>query len=155
MKTIQDGFGVVALSLMALSLSGCGGRGDQPELGQVSGTVTLDGQPLSGIAVVFTPDDGRPSRAKTDSEGKYQLTYVGRTQGAKLGHHRVEIAPSEEGDEEAEETGDTENTAAAKRPANAGKVRIPPRYNIQSELEADVKPGENVFDFQLESKPTA
>jgi hypothetical protein len=154
-NTWNNGLLLIALSFLSLNLSGCSGKGDRPELGLVTGTITMDGQPLSGIAVVFTPDDGRPARGKTDSEGKYELTYVGHTQGAKIGHHRVEIAPSEEGEEDAEETGDTENTGAAKKPGKAGKVRIPARYNVKSTLEADVEPGANVFDFQLDSKPSA
>lgn len=54
--------------LFAMSLAsfttvtiGCSGGTDQPELGLVSNTVTFDGTPLSGVAVTFVPDDGRPA----------------------------------------------------------------------------------------------
>lgn len=155
MQTIKDGSLLMALFLLCLFLTGCGGKGDRPELGEVTGTVTMDGQPLSGVTVVFTPDDGRPARGKTDAEGKYELTYIGQTRGAKLGHHRVEIASSEEGEEDAEAATAGESTAAAKSPAKPGKVKIPARYNAKSVLEAEVKAGPNVFDFKLESKPSA
>ena len=153
MKTIQIGR-VVALSVLLLSLSGCGGSGDQPELGQVSGTITLDDKPLSGVAVVFQPDDGRPARGTTDAEGKYELTYIRETRGTKVGHNRVEIAPSEEGEEDADEPeGDVDSDSPqAKQPVNSRKApSVPARYNTQSELEADVKPGKNRFDFKLKS----
>lgn len=150
-KTMKHAFPAVALCTLVLNLSGCGGKSDQPELGRVTGTVTLDGAPLGGVAVVFHPDNGRPARGRTNAEGKYELTYIGNTPGSKIGNNRVEIAPNEEGEEDSGDAGDTENTGAAKRPTR-GKIEIPARYNIKSELKADVKPGENVFDFKLDSK---
>ncbi|OAI53284.1 hypothetical protein AYO47_05120 [Planctomyces sp. SCGC AG-212-M04] len=137
-----------AMAVFALSLVGCGSNSDQPELGQVTGTITLDGEPLNGIAVVFYPDSGRPARGKTNAEGKYDLTYIRETKGTKVGHNRVEVAPDEEGGEDEAES----DEAAAKPKAKGGKPKIPAQYNTKSILEADVKPGENVFDFKLESK---
>lgn len=160
MKTINTPLLAVALATLVLNLSGCGGGSDRPELGHVTGTITLDGEPVSGTVVVFYPDNGRPARGKTDFDGKYELTYIHKTPGSKVGHNRVEIAPNEEGDneedeEDSEQAGDTENVGAAQRPRTAGKVVIPARYNTKSELEADVQPGENVFDFKLESQQSA
>ncbi|MEW4453179.1 carboxypeptidase-like regulatory domain-containing protein [Bremerella sp. JC817] len=155
MKAIQAAYLVVALSVMLLTLPGCGGPSDQPELGQVTGTVTFDGAPLSGIVVVFQPDDGRPARGRTDADGKYELTYIRSTRGTKIGHNRVEIAPSEEdADEEPSEAEADPDGRAPTRPKKfkSNKPRIPARYNIKSELEADVQPGENTFDFDLTSK---
>lgn len=128
---------------------GCGGRSDQPELGQVTGTITLDGKPLVGIAVVFQPDSGRPARGMTDADGKYELTYIRNTKGTKVGPNRVEIAPSEDGEAEEPEVAEGEAKPAPKR--KSGKPSIPARYNVRTELNADVKPGENKFDFALES----
>ena len=150
MKSIQIGRLAVALSVMLLSLVGCSGNGDQPDLGQVTGTVTLDGKPLSGVAVVFQPDEGRPARGMTDADGKYELTYIRTTRGTKVGHNRVEIAPSEEGDDETENIEDPDSLPM-KRPTKSRKPKVPVKYNIKSELEADVQPGENTFDFELKS----
>ncbi len=154
MKTINDSFLAATLSIVCLLLSGCGGGSDQPQLGLVTGTVTLDGEPLSGVAVVFSPDNGRPARGNTDQTGKYKLTYIGQTLGAKVGHHRVEIAPNEEGEEESEDADASENTVGKPQP-KPGKIKIPARYNTKSKLEVDVKTGANTFDFNLESKPSA
>lgn len=145
----------VSLWIVSLSLCGCGSASDQPELGQVTGTITMDGQPLVATVVVFSPDNGRPSRGKTDAEGKYELIYIGETRGAKVGHHRVEIAPNEEGEDESEIEAATvgEDVSAPTSPVKPEKTRVPARYNTNSELEADVKAGENVFDFKLESQP--
>ena len=152
MKLIQAGRLAVALSVILLSLTGCGGSSDQPDLGQVQGTITFDGKPLGGVVVVFQPDSGRPARGRTDADGKYELTYIRDTLGTKVGHNRVEVAPSEEEDDPAEDNVDPDSPEG-KRPGRfkSGKPRIPARYNIKSELEADVQPGENTFDFELTS----
>ncbi len=144
---------LIVVGISMFFQQGCGGS-DQPELGQVTGTITLDGKPLSGIAVVFQPDSGRPARGMTDAEGKYELTYIRETKGTKVGPNRVEIAPSEDGEAEeleiADENADEESKSATKR-TKSGKPTIPARYNLRSELRADVKAGKNTFDFKLES----
>ncbi|MGN6134638.1 MAG: Ig-like domain-containing protein [Aureliella sp.] len=141
---------LLVAGMLMLFQAGCGGPSDQPELGQVTGTVTLDGKPLSGVAVVFQPVSGRPATGMTDAEGKYELTYIRETKGTKVGSNRVEIAPSEDG--EAEESADEGEESAAGAPqAKPGKPKVPARYNVESELKVDVKPGENTFDFKLES----
>lgn len=140
---------LLALSLFCLCQLGCGSNGDQPELGTVNGTVTLDGQPLVGVAVVFQPDNGRPSRGMTDAEGKYELTYIRQTKGAKVGPHRVEVAPNEEGGVEETESNAGEGPAAGTKPSS--KPSVPARYNSKSELKVEVKSGANKIDFELKS----
>ena len=97
----------------------------------------MDGQPLSNVEVAFAPEKGRYSEGVTDSAGFYELSYVNRTMGAKVGRHRVLI---QYGEPPADES------PVAKR------VKIPAKYNTRSELTADVKPGSNTIDFALESK---
>jgi hypothetical protein len=147
---IRFNFMLLVVSVSMLFQPGCGGSSDQPELGQVTGIITLDDKPLSGVAVVFQPDNGRPARGMTDAEGKYELTYIRQTKGTKVGPNRVEIAPSEDGEaeEESENSGE-ESQPAAKQP-KSGKPKIPARYNVKSELNVDVKPGKNTFNFELE-----
>jgi DNA-directed RNA polymerase subunit RPC12/RpoP len=69
-----------------------------PDLGEVRGTVTLDGKPLAYAMVQFHPDSGLEtgsrigsSAATTNSEGEYRLAYVGDVYGAAIGKHRVTI----------------------------------------------------------------
>jgi len=153
---IQTCHVAAGLSALLLSLPGCLGPNDQPELGHVTGTITLDGKPLSGVEVVFQPDNGRPARAATDAEGKYELRYVRDTLGTKIGHNRIEIAPNEEGeDEEPIESTTEDGEPVILQPLTPGKPVVPARYNTKSELEADVQPGENTFDFDLVSDGNA
>lgn len=108
---------------------GCGG-GDMPDLGDVSGQVTLDGQPLEGVIILFKPEIGRVATATTDAEGKYELEYLYEVPGCKVGPNKVSF----------------EWPLGA---TNAKKLSA--RYTTNSELTADVKPGANTFDFALES----
>jgi hypothetical protein len=122
--------------LSALLLNGCGSEG--PELGSVSGTVTLDDRPLAEAIVEFQPAAGSPSEGVTDSSGSYQLRYTAKKKGARLGTHQVRI------------------TLSTRTDAHGQKVDVPQllpaRYNRDSELTAEVKPGSNELDFPLRSK---
>jgi hypothetical protein len=132
---------VLVMAGLMLAAAGCQ-RGDRPPLGRVSGTVTMDGQPLAGVEVSFAPETGRPSIGLTDGAGRYELTYVGTVKGAKVGSHRVRIAmpmASLDSDD-------------AEQPVRTLLMRIPLRYNFQTTLTAEVQRGRNDFDFALESK---
>lgn len=118
----------------AILLLGCGGRSDLPDLGDVQGVVTLDGQPVSGAQVQFIPESGRPSTAETGEDGNYQLQYTADVSGAVVGAHTVKI-----------------NTAVDGRD-DPSTEKIPARYNAKSELTAKVEPGSNEIDFPLSSK---
>src|SRR5262245_45159556 len=75
--------------LLALaSVAGCGGP-EHPPVGRVTGTITLDGQPLGDATVMFQPPDGRPAQGTTDKSGKYSLTYLDGVPGAKVGTNTV------------------------------------------------------------------
>ncbi len=144
MKQVRSGFLIVSMSILSLAQSGCGGS-DRPVLGRVTGSVMMDNQPVAGVAVTFQPDKGRPAIGKTDQNGDFQLMYMPETPGCKVGHCRVEIGYGEGEDEGVEMEGDD----VVQTPGDSGKKTIPARYNTETELEADVKPGENVFDFDL------
>ena len=120
---------------------GCGGPDDEPELGTVSGVVTMEGKPLSGVWIGFAPELGRSSMGMTDKEGRYELNYLPEKKGAKVGKHKVAITtPSED-----EFGGQVRNF----------RERIPARYNSLSSLTADVKSGHNDIDFKLEKGTSA
>lgn len=137
-------FALALLAAGTLSCVGCGSS-KQPDLGQVQGTVTMDGSPLANAQVIFSPDGGRPSTGVTDAAGKYTLTYIRDIKGAKLGAHsvRVETVPAVTSDQAV-------GIAPEGPPAVA--ERIPIKYNTESELRAEVKSGENTIDFSLNSK---
>lgn len=113
---------------LVMSLAACSGGGDAPNLGRVTGKVTLDGTPLSDASVTFLPEKVRASSATTDSDGKYELIYIREEQGAAIGQHKVFI--SKLIDE---------------------KETIPAKYSDPetTTLTAEVKAGDNTYDFDL------
>lgn len=131
---------IAFMSVIPLLFSvGCGGGGadDQPDLGTVTGVVTLDGQPLANVMVAFNPTQGRPSMGKTDETGKYELGYIRDSKGAVIGTHTVSITTPQEA------------------PTPAGqtyKDPIPAKYNSKTTLKEDVKAGDNTINFDLDSK---
>lgn len=114
----------------ALVCTGCGSKGDRPELGAVKGKVTIDGKPLGGAIVVFMPDSGRPATGMTDAEGNYELEYLHGAKGTKVGPNTIGFAVPTGG-----------STSAP----------IPQKYQNRSDIKVDVKPGSNTFDFDLKA----
>ncbi len=135
MKGVVVGlFLVVALPMY----SGCGGHeGNLPPLGQVTGTVTLDGRPLAGASVRFEPQtQAAMSNGMTDERGVYSLWYTNTVKGAAVGKHTVRI-----------ETPPNPDPATGAMPD-----QLPSKYNSQSTLTADVKAGQNTLDFAVTSR---
>lgn len=125
---------------MVLVAGGCGRPSHLPELGDVSGTVTLDGRPFAKANVAFEPGQGRPSLGTTDAQGRYTLEFAGGYKGAVLGRHTVRIGtegyfPSADGG--------VEFVAES----------VPAAYNKESTLAAEVQPGQNTFNFDISSQP--
>lgn len=131
---------IVLIFAIAL-VAGCGG-GDLPELGRVTGRVTLDGTPLEAATIRFTPEKGRTSTGITDAEGHYELYYIHSERGALIGRHAVAISTYQPGEADFDGTGE---------PFREAPERIPAKYNESTILNADVKPEANTFDFDLSS----
>ena len=127
----RSGYALFSLLLIA---PGCNQRDD---LGQVSGRVTLDGEPLPGAAVEFSPlGPGSTSYGMTD-DGNYSMTFSRHVKGASLGESVVRITTRDVYGEEGREKWKPE--------------KVPPQYNRKSELKVTVEPGRNRFDFDLET----
>ena len=121
---------ILFFSALFLGAVGCG-RGDLPDLGEVQGTVTLDGKPLAGVNVQFFPDTGRPAVGTTGGDGTYKLMYTHGVSGTKVGPATVIIAWPD---------------------GEPGPVPIPAKYGAEADLKVEVKPGRNTFDLPMESK---
>ncbi len=127
---------------LAVCLSvGCGGTSG-PRLEAVSGTVTLNGDPVPGLKIVFVPkEQGSPSYGATDASGRYQLQFSQSRAGAQRGLHHVLI-------ENREPETDDRGVPISMTPT----VRIPEKFGRPGQLSADVSAGRNRFDFELESE---
>jgi hypothetical protein len=81
--------GALLLVAVAVVSAGCDGR---PARVPVSGTVLIDGKPLTRGNIKFVPADGRPSAGAIGQDGKFTLTCYDGADGAIPGTHRVQIA---------------------------------------------------------------
>lgn len=121
---------LVFLSLLSITV-GCGSS-DRPPIGGVEGTITLDGEPLVEAGVTFVIQGARGSMGFTDDQGYYELKYLKGVMGAAVGQHRVLID---------------------RLPRSDRKVDgLPAKYNLRTELTAEVKGGQNTIDFDLSSE---
>lgn len=124
--------------------TGCGGGGSGPELGSVTGVITLDGKPLEGANIEFTPvgGAGRPSAGESDSSGYYSLTYKGTTNGARIGEHEVTMTTFQE----AMNYGGAEGF----EDMPGRDEEIPKKYAAEK-LRVKVEPGSNTINLELTS----
>jgi hypothetical protein len=140
--------------VVTVSLAGCGGRdyeGDQRYA--VSGTVTVDGQPLHPGHIGFYPQDGsteiRPANAPI-REGKYSIT---EAQGPNAGTYRVEIHWNKPTGKQIRDM-----TRAPLNPGDPWEMMpelvegLPAKYHRNSELTATVSEDQTTFDYELQTK---
>ncbi len=119
-------------------LSGC--QDGRPNKGKVKGTVTLDGRPLEKGSVLFiSTDNTTPSSSAEIRNG----TFAGEVY---VGQMNVQVlSPQVVGKRKVYDTPDSPE-------ADVLEERIPAKYNTETVLTADVKPGEQELNFPLKNK---
>jgi hypothetical protein len=96
-----------------------------------SGTVTLNGQPVGNVLVIFHPEaeEGsieaptRPAMATADDKGRFELSTKVQGDGAAVCKHKVSVA--------------------------AASGETPPPGRLPRDYQVEVKAGENVFNLEL------
>jgi hypothetical protein len=126
MRQFQIASGVMLIAITALA--GCGSG---PKLGAVSGKVTQGGKPVPNLWLVFSPHEGRPSHARTDQNGNYEMAYIAQN-GVVVGPNHVKIGSGGE-------------TDARGNPLSPAKELL--------SQEVDVQSGSNTFDFEIPVQP--
>ena len=153
----------VALSVCLLALVGCN---TGPSVSPITGKVTLDGAPLPGATVTFSPVKGGTGSAAVgtvDANGEYKLTDMKSTNigsGAVAGDYKVGIVWFKpEANDTSRSSGASSDGAmttdkAAATTTSGPKLALPAPYQNPetSGLKATVKSGQNTFDFPLDSK---
>lgn len=134
-----------ALAIVVFAIGGCGSSG--PDLGNVTGTVTLDGKPLPNATLTFKSQapNGTTSLGVTGPDGKYTLMFTADRNGAMLGKHDVEIATNQLSESDVENLKSQGKTPPPFTP-------IPKKYREPGTLVKDVVKGNNTIDFDLSSK---
>jgi hypothetical protein len=147
-------------AVLGLCLAGCGGaEGDEGRVDvyEVTGTVTMDGKPVSGATVSFSPKDKQPAAVgMTDDSGAYSLTTYESGDGAAAGNYTVLVTKPPEasagpsghdafvsGKPPASHSGASQNAPASSLPVQYAAADTSPfSYTVKEE--------ENTFDIKLE-----
>jgi hypothetical protein len=136
---------VIGIAVL-LACAGCHRGGlDRNAIG---GSVTLDGKALATGGILFSPIKGTrgPVTGGAIENGRYQLP---RASGPVAGWYRVEIHATRK-------TGKMV-PAPFRHPGENEMIEeqeeaVAPRFNFESTLEVEVKPGENAADFSVSSR---
>ena len=128
---------LILCAAFATQLTGCS---KPPTPGTVTGTVTLDGQPLKSGTIRFDAADNRtPAADASIVDGKY-------TAAVPPGDKRVTItSPKVVGKKKMYDTADSPTI-------DVTEELLPRRYNAQTELTLSVKVGDQEHPFDLKSK---
>jgi hypothetical protein len=124
--------------------AGCGPRDDGLGRCEVSGTVTLDGQPLDSGVIQFEPQAGNTGTIVSGGGvirgGQYRIP---REQGLRPGTYKVSISSS----------GEVPGGGGSEPPGNRTPPppeKVPTKYNAATTLTAAVKAeSPNVFNFDM------
>ena len=144
----MDGRSRRALAHLGLMLAVAGGvacRGDSgPARLPISGSITIDGAPLPSGSITFAPLDGPVAATAEVRDGRF---HADRSAGATPGRYQVEIVAVRPTGRRVPHPDLPRETTEEVRDI------IPPRYNVATELTAEVKPGaDNEFAFALTSR---
>ena len=134
----QTVFRWACLILTAVFLAGCSSG---PQKGEVTGTVKVDGKPIERGSISFYPVDGKGQTAGGPiTGGTYSVKDV--TAGAMKVEVRMPVVVGKKKDYD----------------APGGKwypvedEALPDKYNNQTELRFDVKPGKNEKNWDLKKQ---
>ena len=139
--------------LLSVTVIGCGSG--KPGTVQVTGVVTLDGNPVEKAAVMLMPTDsksgGLPASGATDQKGQFTLKTEKIGPGALPGSYRATVIKKE-----------TSGILAGPNGLDGGiapggikeKWIIPKKYSMPNEsgLTVEVKAGMEPLSFDLKSK---
>ena len=128
-------FVVVCLAIHLPFVVGC----QRNTHGSVNGTVTVDGTPVNGLELRFTPIDpaiGGEALAQTQDGGKYTIIQGRGNTTIPVGEYKVTIRQIE-----------------ADPSLDNPRVKLGKKYtsSTETELKAKVTTGQNTIDFSLES----
>ncbi|WP_254513780.1 carboxypeptidase-like regulatory domain-containing protein [Anatilimnocola floriformis] len=124
----------LALLLCAFAVTGCGSG-----LGDVTGTVTLEGQPLPNVNVMFeNTQKNTRATGTTDAAGKYRLSTNAKDDGATLGDCKIAV----------------NQPGPADSSKGEGPRIFPVRYERadSSGFTYTVKAGKNTYDMDLKKQ---
>lgn len=139
---------ILVLALSPLLVGGCSTPPNPDGREDVSGAITLNGEPLTAMSgIVFSPivegsNDGGQGQIVA---GEYAITGA---DGVKPGKYIVRITASIDFDKKTGKPGDETIQFGSEVPVDV----VPPEFNKNSTIEFDVVAGkDNVFNYNIET----
>lgn len=139
------GHGSAVLLLAAAYLVGC--SDGRLATGRVSGSVTVDGEPLAAGKIVFKAEGTRMAIGRIEDGQILEVTTYQAGDGAPVGAQRIEIQPA------IDENLAMKNPAAVAAQMRRSPVAMKYRRVQTSGLTAEIERGDNEVDLKLLSKP--
>ncbi|MBS0203451.1 MAG: hypothetical protein JSS49_11165 [Planctomycetes bacterium] len=127
----------LCLLLGAIAITGCGPSGPPPSA-KVKGVVTHGEKPVTEGEIYFVAaEKGYSGNGTLNADGQYEIT-----SGIPPANYRVFLAPPRI----------TKPPMLGEAPPEAKPTTIDAKYQSESTsgLTAEIKPGENKFDFKLD-----
>lgn len=148
--------------LCTVAIAGCGSGVD---VQSVTGRVTLDGAPIKGATVTFSPVEGGGGKAAVgiaDADGQFKLADMGSgAEGAVAGEYEVGVLWFKPSADSSNATGESgggatpeKDDAKSRSGVSGPESLLPVAYQDpkSSGLKATVVKGKNEFNFELDSK---
>ena len=145
---------LLAGCLLGLAATSCTSG---PQLGNVSGRVTVGGKPVTSGTIMFHPDAGPTAVGAIQPDGAYTLRTIKPGDGAVVGSHRVTIQATNVGSGSLVDPKSFNEEISLSR--KGGKVLIPGKVTWvvpeiysraeSSALTAKVEPGSNTLNFDI------
>jgi hypothetical protein len=137
---------------------GCGHRG--PAVEMVEGLVLLDGAPVEGATVLFSPESsgpagGLPAAGRTGPDGVFRLNAAGGAKfgaGTKIGEYIVTVTKQDH-----DPVTPPDPNAPPSGPPNVKVWDVLPvvyKHAVTTPLRAAVKKGKNSYRFELDPNAT-
>jgi hypothetical protein len=130
--TRTSAFSLVITTVIPFGICVAGCAEKRPTRVPVSGTVTIDGAPLTFGSVMFVNADTRPAGSAIDGQGRFTLSCYEAADGAVLGLHRVKV------------------TAAQPHGTNAVRWLAPKKYASENTSGIDIEITEPRDDLNIE-----
>jgi hypothetical protein len=136
----------LAISCFAILFLSAGCGKDAGNRGALSGKVTLDGQPLEQGSILLMPIEGAkgPATGGQIERGRYSLSDKA---GPAVGRNRVEIRAVRKSGKMVQKP-----MAPQGEMVEGVEEAVAPRFNSESTLKVEIKPGNNTADFEVQSK---
>lgn len=128
---------VLTLAVVGLFLtSGC-----SDGKAKVTGSVTFDGQPVTSGVVTFVRKEGQLVReGAVITQGSFQAVLAPGTYQVELNGQKVSGTRKQKGFDGKDEV------------LEITEELFPDRYNLKTELVAEIKPGQNTLKFETKAK---